>query len=170
VRADNHGAPQALAHRLLHRAAARADTRARRARRTMRAPFTARSQHCSKERRMTTASGHTSAIRAKKVIGTDVKDGSGQKIGVIEDVVLDKESNNILFAVVGFGGFLGMKEKYHPLPWEKLDYDEDVGAYCVDLTRGELEAAPVGSIEELTRNDGQFRERAYDYYQTPRNW
>ncbi|HTT44064.1 MAG TPA: PRC-barrel domain-containing protein [Steroidobacteraceae bacterium] len=119
---------------------------------------------------MTTASGHTSAIRAKKVIGTDVKDGSGQKIGVIEDVVLDKQSNNILFAVVGFGGFLGMKEKYHPLPWEKLDYDEDAGAYCVDVTRGELEAAPVGSIEELTRNDGQFRERAYDYYQTPRNW
>ena len=54
---------------------------------------------------MTTASGHTSAIRAKKVIGTSVKDTAGNKIGVIEDVVLDKESNNIMFAVVGFGGF-----------------------------------------------------------------
>jgi sporulation protein YlmC with PRC-barrel domain len=119
---------------------------------------------------MVTASGHTSAIRAKKVIGTAVKDTAGNKIGVIEDVVLDKESNNIMFAVVGFGGFLGMNEKYHPLPWETLEYDEDQGAYCVSYSRAQLEAAPAGSIEELTRDDGQFRERAYEYYKAPRDW
>jgi len=72
---------------------------------------------------MTTATGHTTAIRAKKVLGTNVKDPSGKKIGEIEDVVLDKQSNSILFAVVGFGGFLGMAEKYHPVPWSTLDYD-----------------------------------------------
>ena len=120
---------------------------------------------------MTTASGHTSAIRAKKVIGTDVKDNSGAKIGQIEDVVLDKQSNNIMFAVVGFGGFLGMSEKYHPLPWESLNYDEDEGAYVVNYTRAQLEAAPTGSIDELTRNDGrQFRDRTYEYYKAPRYW
>jgi sporulation protein YlmC with PRC-barrel domain len=119
---------------------------------------------------MTTASGHTSAIRAKKVIGTSVKDTAGNKIGVIEDVVLDKESNSIMFAVVGFGGFLGMNEKYHPLPWETLEYDEDLGAYCVNYSRAQLEAAPAGSIEELTREDGQFRERAYEYDKAPRDW
>jgi sporulation protein YlmC with PRC-barrel domain len=42
------------------------------------------------------------------VIGTNVKDASGQKIGEIEDIVLDKLSNNIVFAIVSFGGFLGM--------------------------------------------------------------
>ena len=120
---------------------------------------------------MTTATGHTSAIRAKKVIGTDVKDTSGAKIGQIEDVVLDKQSNNIMFAVVGFGGFLGMSEKYHPLPWESLNYDEDEGAYVVNYTRAQLEAAPAGSIDELTRNDGrQFRDRTYEYYKAPRYW
>jgi sporulation protein YlmC with PRC-barrel domain len=119
---------------------------------------------------MVTASGHTSAIRAKKVIGTTVKDTAGNKIGVIEDVVLDKKSNNIMFAVVGFGGFLGMNEKYHPLPWETLEYDEDQGAYSVSYSRAQLEAAPAGSIEELTRDDGQFRERAYEYYKAPRDW
>ncbi|MBV9622020.1 MAG: PRC-barrel domain-containing protein, partial [Gammaproteobacteria bacterium] len=56
---------------------------------------------------MTTATGHTAAIRAKKVIGTNVNDSAGRKIGVVEDVILDKQSNNIMFAVVGFGGFLG---------------------------------------------------------------
>src|SRR5215467_4539641 len=112
---------------------------------------------------MSTASGHTTAIRAKKVIGTDVKDNSGAKIGKVEDVVLDKQSNNIMFAVVGFGGFLGMAEKYHPLPWAALDFDEDEGSYVVGYTKDQLQAAPAGSIEELTRGDGmQFRDRVYD--------
>ena len=120
---------------------------------------------------MTTASGHTSAIRAKKVIGTNVKDTSGQKIGEIEDVVLDKQSNNIMFAVVGFGGFLGMAEKYHPIPWAALDYDEKQSSYVVSYTNEQLEAAPAGSIDELTRESGvQFRDRAYDYYKSPRYW
>jgi sporulation protein YlmC with PRC-barrel domain len=120
---------------------------------------------------MTTATGHTSAIRAKKVIGTNVKDTSGQKIGEIEDVVLDKKSNSILFAVVGFGGFLGMAEKYHPIPWSSLDYNEGESSYVVNYTKDQLKAAPAGSIEELTKNDGmQFRDRAYDYYKAPRYW
>jgi sporulation protein YlmC with PRC-barrel domain len=120
---------------------------------------------------MTTASGHTSAIRAKKVIGTDVNDTSGKKIGKIEDVVLDKQSNNIMFAVVGFGGFLGMAEKYHPLPWESLDYDESDGAYVVTFTKEQLEGAPAGSIDELTGDNGlRFRDRSFDYYKTPRYW
>jgi sporulation protein YlmC with PRC-barrel domain len=120
---------------------------------------------------MSTATGHTSAIRAKKVIGTNVKDTSGQKIGEIEDVVLDKKSNSILFAVVGFGGFLGVAEKFHPIPWSSLDYDERESSYVVSYTKDQLKAAPAGSIEELTRNDGmQFRDRAYDYYKAPRYW
>jgi sporulation protein YlmC with PRC-barrel domain len=120
---------------------------------------------------MTTASGHTSAIRAKKVIGTNVKDTAGTKIGEVEDVVLDKKSNSILFAVVGFGGFLGMAEKYHPIPWSSLNYDQDENAYVVSYTKQELQSAPAGSIDELTRNDGmQFRDRTYDYYKAPRYW
>ncbi len=120
---------------------------------------------------MATASGHTSAIRAKKVLGTNVKDQSGRKIGEIEDVVLDKQSNNILFAVVGFGGFLGMAEKYHPIPWSALDYDPAENSYVVSYTKEQLQAAPSGSIDELTGGDGtSFRDRAFDYYKAPRYW
>lgn len=119
---------------------------------------------------MTTASGHTSAIRAKKVIGTAVKDTSGQKIGEVEDVVLDKLSNNVMFAVVGFGGFLGMGEKYHPVPWSSLDYDESEGAYIVNFTREQLEAAPSDSIEALTSDDSMaYRDRAFEYYGVSRH-
>jgi sporulation protein YlmC with PRC-barrel domain len=115
---------------------------------------------------MTTASGHTSAIRAKKVIGTSVKNTAGQKIGEIEDIVLDKSSNSILFAVIGFGGFLGVKEKFHPVPWSALDYSETAGSYIVSFSKEQLQAAPADSLEKLTKNDGAgaYRDRANDYY------
>jgi sporulation protein YlmC with PRC-barrel domain len=120
---------------------------------------------------MTTASGHTSAIRAKKVIGTNIKDKSGQKIGEVEDVVLDKQSNSIMFAVVSFGGFLGAGEKYHPIPWAALDYNEAEDAYVVPYTKDQLKAAPAGSVSELVREGGlKMRDQTYTYYKSPRYW
>lgn len=115
---------------------------------------------------MPTATGHTEAIRAKKVIGTTVKNTAGQKIGEIEDIVLEKTSNKILFAVVGFGGFLGIKEKFHPVPWSTLDYNESEGAYVVPFTKEQLESAPADSLDKLTRNDGagSYATRIDDYY------
>jgi len=119
---------------------------------------------------MTTSTGHTSAIRASKVIGTTVKDSAGERLGKVEDVVLDKQSNSILFGVMSFGGVLGMGEKYHPVPWAALDYDKDANAYVINLTKEQLKAAPADSLEELTRDDGAaYRDRAFDYYKVPRN-
>ncbi len=120
---------------------------------------------------MTTATGHTSAIRANKVIGTGVKNRSGESIGTVEDVVLDKLSNNILFAVVGFGGFLGIAEKYHPIPWSSLDYDVGEQSYIVDFTKEQLQTGPADSLDALTRKDSiSYRARAYDHYQVPYSW
>lgn len=120
---------------------------------------------------MTTASGHGDAICASKVIGTNVKDAAGKKIGEVEDVVLDKRSNSILFAIVGFGGFLGMAEKYHPLPWVSLTYDADENAYIVGYTKEQLQAAPAGSVDELTRENGvSVRDRTYSYYKADPYW
>jgi sporulation protein YlmC with PRC-barrel domain len=112
-----------------------------------------------------------STIRAKSVIGTDVKDLQGKSIGKVEDILLDKKSNNIIYAVVGFGGFLGMGEKYHPLPWQVLNYDDNQEAYVVNLTKEQLKAAPADSLDALTTSDGViYRDRVYDYYQADRYW
>ena len=120
---------------------------------------------------MPTASGHTEVIRAKKVIGTSVKNAAGQKIGQVEDIVLDKLSNNIVYAVIGFGGFLGMNEKFHPLPWSTLDYQKGKDGYVVNVTKEQLQAAPADGIDELTRSDGNgLRDQIYDYYKAPRYW
>lgn len=120
---------------------------------------------------MPTLSGHTTAIRGSRVIGTDVCNTEGEKIGKVEDIVLDKTDNAIMFAVIGFGGFLGMGEKYHPIPWAVLDYSPDHHAYVVPYTKAQLEAAPSDSISELTRDDGRaIRDSVYDYYQVQRYW
>lgn len=120
---------------------------------------------------MTTTSGHTSAIRVSKVLGTNVQDLSGHKIGEVEDVILDKGSNRIMFAVLSCGGFLGMGEKYHPLPWASLAYDPGRNSYVVSYSKEQLQAAPAGSVEELTANDGlNYRDRTYAYYKADRYW
>lgn len=120
---------------------------------------------------MPTHTGHTTAIRASRTIGTTVYNTQGDKIGKVEDVVLDKSDNSILFAVVGFGGFLGMGEKYHPVPWSSLDYNTEKDGYVVPFTKEQLEAAPADSIDQLTGNDGrQVREQAYSYYKVPPYW
>ena len=104
---------------------------------------------------MTTQTGHTEAIAASRVIGTSVYNTEGRSIGSIEDIMLDKTSNGIMFAVIGFGGFLGIGEKYHAIPWASLDYDEDKGGYVVPFSKDQLKAAPAYSINELAGADGE---------------
>ena len=120
---------------------------------------------------MTTASGHTTAIRAKTVLGTSVYNRAGTKIGTVEDVILDKTSNNVMFAVLGFGGLLHMGEHYYPIPWSKLEYDEQLKGYMVDIDEPQLKTAPHDSIDSLTRGDGKaYRDQAFKYYETRPYW
>jgi sporulation protein YlmC with PRC-barrel domain len=122
---------------------------------------------------MTTNTGHTSAILASKVKGTAVYNGSGDRIGTVEDIVLDKQSNQIMFAALGFGGVLGMGEKYYPVPWSMLDYDEDKGGYVVPLDKDSLKNAPAYELKDLTKHDGSIggiRQTSYDYYKIDRDW
>ncbi|MCO5073747.1 MAG: PRC-barrel domain-containing protein [Rhizobiaceae bacterium] len=120
---------------------------------------------------MTTHTGHTRAIPASKVIDTAVYNTAGEKIGSIEDVMLDKTSNGIMFAVIGFGGFLGIGEKYHALPWSVLDYSPETGGYVVPFSADQLKAAPAYSIDELTGNDGHLaRDASYSYFKVDPYW
>jgi sporulation protein YlmC with PRC-barrel domain len=119
---------------------------------------------------MPTQSGHTRAIRASKVNGTTVYNTDGSSIGTVEDIVLDKTSSSIMFAVIGFDGFLGIGEKFHPLPWSLLNYDKDKGGYVVPMTKAVLQAAPVCDIDDLTKEDGEIRDKSYSYYKIDKDW
>ena len=122
---------------------------------------------------MTTSSGHTSAILASKVKGTDVYDRTGDKIGHVEDIVLDKQSDRIMFAALGQGGVLGVGEKFFPVPWSMLDYSKDKGGYVVPVAQDVISKAPTYRLEDLTKNDGdvgKIRESSYNYFNIKRDW
>ncbi len=113
---------------------------------------------------MPTTTGHTRAIPASKVSGTDVYNTVGEHIGQVQDIVLDKMSNNVMFAVLGFGGFLGIGEKYHAMPWSMLDYDKEKGGYIVSLDKESLKNAPAYELDDLLKGDGAAHAPSLDYY------
>ena len=119
---------------------------------------------------MPTASGHTKAILASKVKGTPVYNVSGERVGHVEDIVLDKKSDHIIFAALGFGGMLGIGEKYAPVPWSMLDYQPDKGGYVVPMSEDIIKKAPSYNLDDLTKDDGKIREASYTYYKVPRDW
>ncbi|MBL6456087.1 PRC-barrel domain-containing protein [Belnapia sp. T6] len=110
-------------------------------------------------------------IAAAKVGGTPVYNRHAERLGTVEDVMLDKQSGRVAYAVMSFGGFLGIGERYHPLPWSKLRYDVDLGGYVVDLDRDQLQGAPsYASSEEIDWTDRQWGQRVSDYYGVSPHW
>lgn len=87
-------------------------------------------------------------INAEKVHGTDVYNTAGEKLGTIEDLVLDKINGCVQYAVLSFGGFLGLGDKHYPLPWSALKYDTRQGGYIVNLSKEQLENAPSIEADE----------------------
>jgi osmotically-inducible protein OsmY len=83
-----------------------------------------------------------SLISSEKVEGTAVYGSDRQKIGSIESVMLTKRSGKVAYAVLSFGGFLGLGTEHYPLPWRMLKYDTDLGGYIVNLTKDQLQGAP----------------------------
>jgi hypothetical protein len=80
-------------------------------------------------------------IASDKVEGTAVYN-QGERLGTVYNLMIDKYTGQVAYAVMSFGGFLGMGESYHPLPWKVLTYDTRQGGYVVDLDRSRLEGAP----------------------------
>jgi sporulation protein YlmC with PRC-barrel domain len=82
-------------------------------------------------------------IASDRVEGTSVRRSDGHRIGTILRVMIDKISGNVAYAVLTFGGFLGLaRQKHMPIPWSRLKYDPGLGAYQLDLTDEELSRAP----------------------------
>lgn len=103
-------------------------------------------------------------IGSDKVEGTAVYGRDNEKIGEIERVMIEKTSGRVSYAVLGFGGFLGIGNDHYPLPWNSLKYDTDVGGYRVGVTEEQLNGAPryaSGSSWDWT---DRGRTRAVDDY------
>ena len=108
-------------------------------------------------------------ISTEKVEGTAVYNRAGEHLGTVETLMIDKISGRVAFAVMAFGGFLGIGESQHPLPWSVLTYDTTLGGYVVDLTQEQLKAAPAYAAEDMDLSDTNGR-RVYDYYKAEPFW
>ncbi|HET6492201.1 MAG TPA: PRC-barrel domain-containing protein [Burkholderiales bacterium] len=118
--------------------------------------------------RTTDARETVSLIGSDKVEGTNVYRSNGEAVGQIERVMIDKISGKVAYAVMSFGGFLGIGEDYYPLPWSLLTYNPRLEGYEVNIGEQQLKGAPKYSQHETWDWSDRSRSNAInDYYHVP---
>jgi sporulation protein YlmC with PRC-barrel domain len=103
-------------------------------------------------------------ISSDKVEGTSVYDTGGHKLGSIDDLMVDKLSGQVRYAVMEFGGFLGMGTERFPIPWKVLKYSTAHNGYIVPLNKAILDEAPRYSEDEIPLYDQAYGSRVDSYY------
>ena len=113
----------------------------------------------------------SSLIASDKVQGTNVYNTAGDNLGSIHDLMIDKLSGKVAYAIMSFGGFLGIGNQYHPLPWSVLKYDTAMEGYVVHLDKSQLERAPAYDVgTEPAWGDREYETRIHDYYGVGPYW
>ena len=104
-------------------------------------------------------------IASDKVEGTAVYNRQGERLGSVYNFMVDKRSGQAEYAVMSFGGFLGIGDSYHPLPWKSLTYNRELGGYVVDLDKDRLMNAPSYERASVADwDDPAYGRRIDDYY------
>jgi hypothetical protein len=110
-------------------------------------------------------------ISSEQVEGTTVENPEGESLGVVRDIMIDKISGQVAYAVLKYGSFLGMGGKLFALPWDQLKFDAQRGSYVVDIPEDRLRNAP--SFEETTEpnwSDPAWNRGLIDYYGSSAPW
>jgi hypothetical protein len=105
-------------------------------------------------------------ISSAKVHGTECYNRNGDHLGTVDHMMIDKISGQVEYVVMSFGGFLGIGESYHPLPWRALTYDTRLGGYVVDIDKDRLAEAPRYGAGEDPFTDDEYGARVDAYYKT----
>lgn len=109
-------------------------------------------------------------ISSLRVEGTPVFNPEAERLGDIHSVMLGKVDGRVRYAVLSFGGFLGLHTHVFPIPWELLHYDVDLNGYVVELTKEQLEQAPSLTLDETERPIDREQERAMTSYWNTLPW
>jgi hypothetical protein len=107
-------------------------------------------------------------VASDRVEGTQVRRSDGTKIGTIERLMVDKLSGKVAYAVLGFGGFMGLGVKHFPVPWDRMKYAVALDAYEINLSDEELPRAPLFEGDE--EFDWGYRDEVIgdlNFYRTP---
>lgn len=109
-------------------------------------------------------------IAADRVTGTAVYNRAGDKLGTVDNIMIDKVSGKAIYGVMSFGGFLGIGENQYPLPWSQMTYDTRLGGYVVDLDKRTLEGAPSHARAEQFEWTAEYGRSVDKYYRVPSYW
>jgi PRC-barrel domain len=110
-------------------------------------------------------------IESDRVEGTTVYDPQGKNIGSIKRLMIEKISGRVAYAVMSFGGFLGVGQEEHTIPWNKLTYDTKLGGYRTDITEAQLKGAPAFSRScDYDWADRAREQELHDYYGVEYYW
>lgn len=116
----------------------------------------------------TVQSNHT-LISSEDVQGTDVYGPDGSSIGSIDHLMIEKVSGRVAYAVMSFGGFLGMADNYYPVPWSALSYDTSLGGYRTNITEDQLRNAPQFS-DDNSWSDRTWETNVHRHYGAQGYW
>jgi hypothetical protein len=110
-------------------------------------------------------------IESDRVEGTAVYDRNDNHIGSIKRLMIEKKTGKVAYTVMSFGGFLGIGEEEHTIPWNKLDYDTRLGGFRTDITEEQLRAAPTFHRDrDYDWSDRERERELHDYWRTPYYW
>jgi PRC-barrel domain len=110
-------------------------------------------------------------IGRDKVESTPVYRPNGDRVGQIERLMIDKRSGKVAYAVMSFGGFVGIGQDHYPLPWSLLTYNPRLGGYEVNVAQEQLTGAPKFGVDQnwdwASPASGR---RVFDHYGLPPYW
>jgi hypothetical protein len=125
----------------------------------------------SEQAGMTVRSSGHNLIASDRIEGTAVRRSNGDKVGTIERLMIEKVSGKVVYAVMSFGGFLGLGEDYYTLPWGVLTYNTTLDAYELNLTDDQLRGAPQRSSQGQDASfDRNWEEHVHRYYNATPYW
>ncbi len=107
-------------------------------------------------------------ISTENVQGTNVFSPDGNQIGEIDHLMIDKRSGQVTYAVMSFGGFLGLGHSHYPLPWAALHYNKDLEGFQTGVTEAQLKNAP--QLSDDSWSSREWESRLHQHYGVNPYW
>lgn len=111
-------------------------------------------------------------VPASKIIGETVVNRQSENVGKIDELVIDAKKNRIIYAVLSFGGFMGMGNKLFAMPWEAFEFSTTENKLVLNVDKEKLKAAP--GFEKGDKwpdfKDKLWGESIYNYYNYTPPW
>jgi len=109
-------------------------------------------------------------LSASTMVGDHVVNPEGEDLGKIEEIMIDVPTGNVAYAVLSFGGFLGLGDKYFAIPWQRLEVDAKKERFVLNVDKERLENAPGFDKNNWPQVDGKYMDTIYGYYDVQPYW